>query len=281
MASVGIVHISDMHLGASISGHGGLRIFPAATAHDEDALNALYPAISKIFASEQYPLGLVISGDVSAWGSAAELRMYLTLRDLGYPRHRLLALPPLIKDFDTVLDIPGNHDYWDGNVLLHPWVNQATRGFFPRQPWHLELRTTGHLVSISGVCSTFAASGNEQLSAVGRFQGVDLRLLESSLASADADAQREKLKSFKLIVTHHSPSYGSDTVNGLSTESIADLSQLCLAKDVKGLLTGHVHASGVAGKRSLPPPKNLLPVETRCGTTTQGDWLRLKWLSQG
>jgi hypothetical protein len=55
MASVGIVHISDLHMGANISGRGGFRVFPNATAHDDAALDALFQAIDKIFASTNYP----------------------------------------------------------------------------------------------------------------------------------------------------------------------------------------------------------------------------------
>jgi 3',5'-cyclic AMP phosphodiesterase CpdA len=273
VASVGIVHISDLHLGAGISGHGGGRVFPHATAHDDAALDALFQAIEKIFASANYPLALVVSGDVSAWGSAAELSMYLTLRDKGYPRNRFLTLPPLVQDFDGVLDIPGNHDYWNG-ILLNPWANYGARIFFPQQPWYFSLPTDQYLISFSGICSTFASSKDEQFLAVGRFHAAELRRLEASLDSADSEAQKEGLLSFKLVVTHHSPSFGSDAGNGLCQRSIADLSIVCVAKGVKGLLTGHVHV------RSITPKQNL-PVETRCGTTTQRDWLRLKWIAQG
>jgi DNA repair exonuclease SbcCD nuclease subunit len=273
MTSVGIVHISDLHLGANISGYGGFRVFPGATAHDEAALDALFQAMAQIFASEDYPLALVVSGDVSAWGSSAELSMYLTLRDKGYPRSRFMSLPPLVQDFDRVLDIPGNHDYWNG-WLVNPWVNYRARGFFPQLPWRFSLETDKYIISLNGVCSTLASSPQEQPSAVGRFHAYDLRILERSLTLADSEAQNKGLMPFKLIVTHHSPSYGSPAAKGFCATSINDLATLCAKYDVKGLLTGHVHAR-------CKTPKLHLPVETRCGTTTQRDWLRLKWLAQG
>jgi len=145
-----------------------------------------------------------------------------------------------------------------------------------RPSFRAEKRRRGRILPSGPTCVTPRATSSpqEQLSAVGRFHSPDLKILAEPLDSADSNAQRAGLTPFKLVVTHHSPSYGSDSGNGLCITSLQDLSSLCVKKDVKGLLTGHVHARWVT-------PKQQLPVETRCGTTTQRDWLRWKWAAQG
>jgi DNA repair exonuclease SbcCD nuclease subunit len=266
MATVAVVHISDLHLGASISGRGGFRIFPRATAHDEAALDALFAALAQIFQTYAYEHALVVSGDVSAWGSDAELRLYATLRNLGFARDAFIAYPPLQQDFDSTLDIPGNHDYWNGQIC-NASVNVSARLYFAPNSRSFQLRTASHLIALHGICSTFGSSRSEQPKAVGRYHPLDIRQIEASLQSSDSEASREGLRPFKLVVTHHSPSYGSAHANGLCTDSLKELSALCQRHDIKGVLTGHVHS------RTVIPRNSSFPPEVRCGTTTQIDWL--------
>jgi UDP-2,3-diacylglucosamine pyrophosphatase LpxH len=259
MASVGLIQISDLHIGSNISGGGSI---PRATSHDGRVLEALHMALSTILQSRpQEEHALIVSGDVSAKGARDELRMYLTLRNLGFSRDAYQTLPPLSEHFAGVIDIPGNHDYWNGFVL-NGFVNRKARMYFPSAPWTVSLKTNLFVVTVHGLCSTIAASMAQQIGAVAEYDANDMNAVDASIKKTDSDTTTRRLGSVQLLVTHHSPSYGSAVNYGFSANALAQLRNLCQQNRIGGLLTGHVHTRHVE-------PKGLLPVEARCGTTTQ------------
>jgi UDP-2,3-diacylglucosamine pyrophosphatase LpxH len=259
MASVGLIQISDLHIGSRISGGG---VIPRATAHDERVFEALQASLSTILQKRpRKDHALIVSGDVSAKGASDELRMYVTLRNLGFARDAYLTLPPLVKHFAGVIDIPGNHDYWNG-IVGNGFVNRAARIFFGSRPWAVSLKTNVYIVTVHGLCSTIAASVLQQVGAVGAYDAKEMSDLDAAIMATSQAASSRRLASRQLIVTHHSPSYGNAVSYGISSAAMTSLQNFCTRNRISGLLTGHVHT------RHIEPPKTL-PVEARCGTTTQ------------
>ena len=258
MASQWVVHISDLHVGASMSGGG---LVPKATGHDLFVLEAFSAKLAEIQTLYGGGPSLIISGDVSARGARDELCLYRTIRDLGFKRDAHRQLPPLIEGFEHVLDLPGNHDYWNG-VVLNPFVSLTTRArYFDSEPWHAEISVGSAFVTFHGICSTSDALPQEQALAVGAFRKADLDALERSI-----DASRKRagaLRPYPIVVTHHSPSDGGPKARGIRTSALSDLDRLCSSKGVVGILSGHAHSFSVVRKR---------PPEVRCGTTFQANW---------
>jgi hypothetical protein len=258
MASVGLIQISDLHVGSQISGGGSM---PRATGHDARVLEALQTALGTILQKKDYDHALIVSGDVSAKGASDELRMYLTLRNLGFARDAHLNLPPLVEDFEGTIDIPGNHDYWNG-ILLNGLVNRTARIYFSQPPWKVSLKTNLFVVTIHGLCSTIAASLRQQVCAVGEYDPKEMNEVGASITAIDKDVTHRRLASMQFLVTHHSPSYGNSISYGFSPGAMAQLQSFCAQNQIRGLMTGHVHTRHIQ-------PQGALPLEVRCGTTTQ------------
>jgi hypothetical protein len=195
-----VVQLSDVHIGSRLQGGG---VVPRAQGHDERALKALPHALQSIVRSELGEKGLVITGDASATGDNSELAMYRTIVDLGFIVDAHLSLRALRDGFDFFLDIPGNHDYWRGIVLLNPVVTAGPRQqFFAPEPWTFNLRLGRTLVAIHGLCSTSGCGATQQLLAVGACRPQDAANIDEHVKNANELAKMNGLSVHHILATH-------------------------------------------------------------------------------
>jgi hypothetical protein len=182
------VHISDIHFGSKISGQG---VVPRATGHDLRVLEALYVALGRLFQSEpNESFCLLISGDVTATGESAEFSMYRTLLLLGFQLDAYSSFEALAEGFQSVLDIPGNHDYWNGWLLNSRLNHNLRTRYFSAEPWALAMTVGSYEVIFHGLCSTAGASALQQMTAVGEFHVDDRNRLLASISSFNVSAAK-------------------------------------------------------------------------------------------
>lgn len=257
MASFGLIHISDLHLG-----FGGSSI-PGAQNHEARVLWDLLITLAEIRETKTFPYYLVISGDATSSGAVNEFEYYTMLRDRGLMWDNGRQFEALRSGMSGLLDIPGNHDYWNGQ-LVNPNINPSARSYFSPPPWILNVQLGGFSINFHGICSAFGAAGPNQRWAVGQFDRNEFSGLTSQIAAADAAGKQRGFTPIDFIITHHSPRFCDGAGNtDLDPASHQDLVNLCAANaNIKGLLTGHVHAYRI-GNRSGDG------LEARCSTTTQ------------
>jgi hypothetical protein len=263
MSLVRIVHISDLHIGSGIAGGG---IVPRATKHDLRALEAFVTVRNDLARDAvNIPTGLVMSGDATAHGHPNDLSTYCTIRDIGFVVSGQQRLFPLTQGFSWTLDIPGNHDFWSGKIL-NPRLNPIVRShYFDESKWSQQLETEHWLVAFHGLCSTSGAGWAKQVMAVGDFlRPQDVTDLTNRFRTADAAAQSAGKRLLNLIVTHHSPTFGSPSGHGMAQQALQDLDDFHRQHGAHGILTGHSHTQNIVLGAALRP-------EVRCSTTTQAN----------
>jgi hypothetical protein len=259
MSSVWAVHISDVHFGDRVSG-GGLfgGNVPKASGHNLNALKMLSVFLQKFIATHRDDTKvLIVSGDVTALGHPNEFAVYRTMMELGLVIDANLVLPPLASGFDHVVELPGNHDYWDG-IPLNPFVSPAARSTFfptPSKPPVVRIDTNNQL-AFHTLCSTSGADPSEQFLAVGAYEQADVDALRAEMHAI----ARKTLSTYHFVVTHHTPSHGTPLLHGIADRARGKLTTLC--RDVHGILTGHAHKKNVEGRKALPP-------EVRSASTLQ------------
>jgi 3',5'-cyclic AMP phosphodiesterase CpdA len=267
-----LVQYSDPHIGSHTRGGGFIW---QATGHDRGALEAFSNALGKIRRMRADRRMLCHSGDASARGAPEQLDLYATLRDSGVKLHGsgagLVQLPRFRAGFSQLVDIPGNHDLWNGK-LLNPLLHKQVRdSHWPAlSAWSQHVPLTHHELVVHGLCSTSGASMREQVCAVGSFDRADLDDLEARISAAKV---RARLRQVHVIVTHHSPSVGNGRRHGLSATSARVLQALCLRHDVAAVLTGHAHTYDVVNVPGFP-------VEVRASTALQFNLWPQKQLRQ-
>ena len=262
-----VIHMSDVHIHRTLPGGGAVW---HTNGHDVRAVEAFSRARRRIVNLNAGKNVLVVSGDVSARGDNAELWMYQQFRDQGTSLPGRIQAGPFRDGCHDALDIPGNHDFWDGTVIPNPTLNTRVRGTFFNGPRSVEVRLGRGVRGLPGLCSTSGATPNEQFWAVGAFDGMDLADLRGRVARTDQSATSLGLKCAHLLVTHHSPSSGKPFLKGLARHAALDLQNICLTLKIAGLLTGHSHKWGLQHQAALP-------AEARSGTTLQGDtWIPWK-----
>ena len=265
MATLGLIHISDLHLGFR------WLSFPMSQAHDHAMLRALNQALTTLLETQDDEHIIIVSGDVSARGWDAELEYYQRLRDQGQAWssfEEFVALRSRAHVTD-VLDIPGNHDYWSGHVL-NPNINHGARNFFLVGNWRLSRNLGNMSLTLHGLCSTLGAAGPPQRRAMGVFDSLDRARLEDNIKKANEIAALNNRRSIQLIITHHSPHWCDTWPSDLEVAAHQQLDDICRKHpEVKGVLSGHVHVRGISPSSPLP-----VTIETRCATTTQSPYLK-------
>ena len=268
MGTAWLLHISDIHVGKRTSGGG---LIWHTNGHDPKAVEAFADARDQIVNQCAGTKVLVVSGDVSARGGTPELDLYEVMRDTGFQLDPFLQCDAFADGFDHVLDIPGNHDYWNGKILNRQLHHPARHRYFPQCPTTINIPLDRYFVAIHGLCSTCGANSRQQFYAVGEYCDADLAKVQPAILHATTQAQSLRLKPCHLLVTHHSPSDGTVWTKGFSTRSRGLLEALCQVGPIEGLLTGHAHARNLdlTGQPDLPP-------EARCSTTLQANALFLR-----
>jgi hypothetical protein len=264
MARAVLLHLSDVHVYDTLMGGGAVW---HTNGHDIRAVEAFSRARRSIVNATAAKCFLIVSGDVSARGDRAELFLYQQFRDNGASLPGRLMARPFREGCHDLLDIPGNHDFWNGTPLPNPVLNRGVRNAFFGGPKSLIIQLKQWVVGIHGLCSTSGATANEQFWAVGAFDPLDLAILNGQVTRVDMKAARLGLKPAHFLVTHHSPSSGKPRLKGFAPQAAVALEDACNRLGIKGILTGHSHKWGLVPRGALPP-------EARSGTTIQGDtWI--------
>jgi hypothetical protein len=204
-------------------------------------------------------------------GTASQLALYRTIRDVGFKLDAFVSFNALTTTLSRIVEIPGNHDYWNGVIMnLNGRLNKSIRtDHFDLASSYATLSTARYLVGVYGLCSTSGATPSEQIRAVGSFDPEDLGLVKARIAATRERAANADKIPFHLLAIHHSPSAGNPLCRGLSDRALRDLEQF---PDVAGLLTGHAHST------RLPDPRPVIfnagdgrhaLLEVRCATTTK------------
>ncbi len=255
--STWLLHISDLHLGESLAGGG---LVPGLAAHGFRALEALMTSIPRVIVRPGARV-LVVSGDVSASGTGPQLAMYRTLLELGFVRDAFVRFPPLRRVGERVVEVPGNHDYWNG-WAMNPFFNKGLREeWFDEGSRRAVVPTGRYLVGLYSLCSTCGTTGREQMFAVGAFEDAELQSVRAQMARIRDQAGSEGLRSFDLLVTHHSPSHGYAFFRGMADRARAALEAL---EGLVGIMNGHAHSTRIGGVGGSSKR------EARCGSTTRG-----------
>lgn len=261
MTNLLLVQYSDPHIGSRIQGGGFIW---KTTGHDLNVLEAFSDALGKIRRMRADRRVLVHSGDASARGASEQLDLYLKLRETGEQVHGngkpILKLPRFRAGFGQFVDIPGNHDFWNGKIL-NPILNRQARSSYwpPSSSWSQRVPLAAFELVIHGVCSTSGASARQQVCAVGDFDTPDLHDLERRIKAMTGGT---RLRQVHVIVTHHSPSVGNGRMHGLAPGGIQLLEDLCVRHGVAVLLTGHDHSYDIVNFANRP-------VEVRSSTAVQ------------
>ena len=231
------VHISDLHIGRDLSGsvaaQGAQRLVPLAAGHDPVALNALSVFLTAFHTAHPHDnTVLIISGDVSANGDKSELALYKTLLHLGFVKNNWKTLLPLRNGFRQVLEVPGNHDVWDG--VTHPSpaaLRQARLDFFsvwtahgPQLQSLLEVPMGQHRIVFHALCSTSGCTPGEQMLGLGAFAPNDVADLEQAVRRYDN--QHRPAFAHHFIVLHHSRADQTPRHHRLTDQAKAILQRL-------------------------------------------------------
>lgn len=262
------IHISDLHIGSDIRGGGVFPyapggIIPKATGHDERALEALANFLITFHEQHEDDVkALIVSGDVSSNGAETELALYKTLLELGFVKDNYVTLAPLKQGFQSVLDLPGNHDLWNGLVVPNPVLNKSVRArFFDQSPWNAELICGGYRIAFHGLCSTSGCTWQQQLLAFGAFAPNDLN--DTTAAVQACAAQGSLLTLLQILVMHHSAADRSAVSHSLTPRAHQSLAALYQNHPhLRGMMTGHRHQWLLDTTRGPW-------TEVRCGTTLQ------------
>jgi hypothetical protein len=263
------VQISDLHIGRNFRGGGYV---PRATAHSPKALNALSNFLSKFHGWYQNDKKVLIaSGDLTSNGDPAEFTFYDSVMNRGVQSTPLVMNEPVKKDFTQTLEIPGNHDYWNGWVLPNPTLAPIRSAHFGPLPWSVQISLGNQLIAFHGLCSTSGCTAVQQVLARGAFTASDLTHVEAEVnrinrtAAATPDPYRV-ITPRHILVLHHSPEDISMAAHSLTGTARQQLEQLYLRCKFAGMVSGHVH------ERCVWPTAlsgGLLPTEVRSGTTLQ------------
>ncbi len=235
-----------------------------ATGHEMGVLEAFSNALGRIRRMPADHRILVHTGDASAHGHEEQLQLYQTMRDCGLRLHGhdpvgMVMLPAFRAGFQHVLDIPGNHDLWNG-IILNPIVHHDARATYWPTIDSIRVRMHTFEVVLHGLCSTSGARAWQQFFAVGRYSPQDLEALRARVAATGN--LPAGMTQIHVLATHHSPSVGSGRAHGIGAGARQDLQALCVQYNISVLLTGHDHSYTVINDPSLP-------VEVRASTVMQ------------
>lgn len=276
MDQISILHLSDLHINHVVVNNqmswiGGWR------AHDFllcQALNSSLGDVRWLLNTQDAPLRVVVSGDLTAAGGASEFPIAHSLIRSLLRWRRLMPSGELglRASDDQVGVVAGNHDQWGGQKLPPTALNLGlVPVHFRRTPWMKEWREGALVVELFGIDSN-AGLTNTNWRARGRFSDSDLNALRVLIAESDKQVLNAKETRVRVIVTHHSPSYLAPLYSRplhcteLDAASRENLLQLCRDFNISAVLTGHTHDFLF---KSLSTDAEG-PMELRSASTLQG-----------
>ena len=219
---------------------------------------------------------LLVTGDLTTRGAASEFALALTyLRGELYQSWSTTL--GLLGPFSKTFMIPGNHDHWNGSVtgavFHHGATTSAVHGTYFVGPfgqpwWHETLEQQGIQLQLMGLDS--CSRSTFQVAARGYIDLNSLSDLANRITMAEQRAAARGLRSIRVLLIHHSPSYQAKRsfrwFKEMDPSSCQALEDFCKAHRIHFVLTGHVHTPFVPSPRT----QHSWGTELRCGTTLQG-----------
>jgi hypothetical protein len=277
-----VVHISDLHINDNLHNNSFPYGSPAGYyGHDTILVQALlnsFQDVRKLTGLLSHePLRLVVSGDQTSAGIWQEFTNAHTVLGRVVPTAGMGFLPasaltggPLFPPFAPLIQVPGNHDQWDGHRLrMYRFNPFLTGNVFERFPWR-RIWTSGTLeVDVWGLDSNAGTDplpfGNWNILAIGSLDPNHLNDIRNALAGQPHPPADKAL--VRVLVVHHSPSYSGSTLH-LHQNSLTSLLQLVANCKFQVLLTGHIHSFD--RDHNLPVPGGGSVWELRSASTLQG-----------
>jgi hypothetical protein len=298
-AQISDIHMGDSLLGAILNAPAGL------TGHDPQICRKLVHMIRDIVA--KYRIGeeelkWIISGDLTRVGATAEFGVARDFMQSApqLDRHRWAIRPALGVHPDRYVDVPGNHDHFDGwngggggavRAFLkwarggpRAWNGNLFPNFFRPCPW---VSPAGPWMSLAGTIQLdlFGVDSDSGLAgqdanrfAHGKISDVEFQLLEDYLLASRDEPAKKGVTRVRAIVCHHAftrrPQDGLVKARPLEAVSRLRLLELAAQYRVAAVLTGHTHLPRFR-KLDVPFPEDEVTkigavYEIRCPTTLQG-----------
>jgi Calcineurin-like phosphoesterase len=247
---------------------------------------------------EQSDIHWIISGDLTRVGHGPEFDVARDFMEsvpacdrFGRPLQPTLGLPR-----DRYVDVPGNHDHFDGwdeenlwGVARNPppaWTPNIFPAKFIATPWdNLAVPWRSSHGSIQ--FELFGVDSNSGLahqaanrSAKGAIGDNEFALLEDALRMSMSRSVPKNVTRVRALICHHAftkkPQVGLLKARPLRQESIDRLVKLAAQYRVAAVLTGHTHALHFRKLTVTAQPhgdsvdRSCIVYEIRCPTTLQG-----------
>lgn len=279
-----VVHISDLHINDELNNNMFPYGFSGYYGHDRILVQALlnsFHDVRKLTGLPNHePLRLLVSGDLTAsgiWKEFTNAHTVLGWLSVAAGIGNLPAFPPgggpLFPPFVPFIQVPGNHDQWDGHRIHMYRFNRFLAGIvFEGLPWR-RMWTSGTLeVDVWGLDSNAGDDtlpfGNWNICAIGSLDTKHLDSVRHALASEPRPKNPPTGKAIvRVLVVHHSPSYSGYTLH-LHEDSRTNLLQLVADCEFQVVLTGHIHSFDC--DHNLPVPGGGSVWELRSASTLQG-----------
>jgi len=283
-----LLHISDLHVGVPDAQTGDAVLSPLVSAayqhctwldgllgHHSQALEDLEEFLENELRSKNEDPHIVITGDLTRVGDAAELQLAQQYIDsaivLGTPT--VGRLTGLAANGSSTA-IPGNHDHWGGTP---PPSGGAGSTAYAQMALNLP----------DVVYPPVTLSNGRQLVFIRVDSDADVpaRSLHRTLAigeflhhiQAALPLQAPAPEEVRVMLIHHSWAQ-SGVFLRMGTASKAALGRLLQQHGITVVLTGHAHGPWMAPILAGSGAGSGPVYELRCGTTTQYDVLPKTWL---
>ena len=298
MDNLVIPHISDLHMGNSLL-TAVLNRNPGQQGHDPQLCRLLSTRlrfITKNYRITPQDLRWIISGDLTRSGDNPEFQVVKHFMTNHPPRDSLgrPLTPTLGISDDHYVDVPGNHDHWNGwdeqdrlaqstnypppafNLDLFQNTFRQTAWDNLSSPW--ESPQNSIRFELFGVDSNSGLAGqNANRLAKGMISDGEFASLEDALKTSNNMPQKENVKTVRTIICHHAFwGLGLREARPLKSSHVSQLTTLAARYRVATILTGHTHREAFQHLKVPATPfnetqqRNCSVYEIRSPTTLQG-----------
>lgn len=265
MDQIVVIHLSDLHMSNSLES-SVLNNGSGQQGHDPQLCRLLATRnrqIASMHGVRPNDLHWIISGDLTRTGRQDEfgvVRSFLeatpTLDNFGRPQSPTLGIAS-----DRYLDVPGNHDHWNGwdesslmsqamnpppawNSSLFPTTLRSTVWDNLNAPW-VSSGTSFRLELFGLDSNSGLANETANRMAMGKISDAEFASLEDSLKLSNESATADSVPRLRAIVCHHAftkkPQNGTWKARPLANDHSERLVNLAAKYRVPVILTGHTH----------------------------------------
>jgi 3',5'-cyclic AMP phosphodiesterase CpdA len=296
-----LMHLSDLHMSDSLES-SVLTVGSGQQGHDPQLCRLLATRSRHIaykYKIKPDELRWIISGDLTRTGRNDEFRVVRDfletpppLCNLGRPQKPTLGIAP-----GRYLDVPGNHDHWNGwdesrlisQAIMNPppaWNANLFPGTFRSTVWdnlNAPWTSSGNSfrLEIFGLDSNSGlANATANRTAMGSISDGEFATLEDSLKLSNDRAAEDNLPRLRAILCHHAfttkPQNGTWKASPLAKDHSARLTDLAARYRVPAILTGHTHTEAFrklevrVERYGETSPRDCHVYEIRSPTALQG-----------